>query len=1376
MSTPGQTAVLTKTDQPLDVEREIRFAVVMYGGVSLAIYINGVAQELLHMVRATARSASGADAMLFPGKELSASEIIYREIAQYLDQQAGLELKDDLTRTRFVVDILSGTSAGGINGVFLAKALARNQTMNGLKSLWLTEGDLGKLLNDTKAEDYSRESGFAVQKPEKSLLNSQRMYRKLLEALAQMNEKGPADELSAEQQPSPLVDELDLFVTTTDIEGIPLPIKLADGVVYERRYRNVFHFRYSPDPRPPEDRTDDKDYRRDDFRKKDDPFLAFAARCTSSFPFAFDAMQLDDVKTILDRYQRYEHDDPAEKDQWDGFIKDYLRLGLIDIDSKARGHAPSGISGTVEEATAQLRKAFRNRSFGDGGYLDNKPFSYATSMLMRRSADCVIDRKLLYIEPTPEHPELAPKEPGPRPDFAENVRAAVLDLPREETIREDIARIDERNEILERVGSFAQYVDEDASHVSLPQALDHSEFVAADLIDMMELYRYGASYGAYHRLKVHEITELLTCLVTRALGHDPASDAGDAIRELVSMWRKDKYKLTNPLGTRTNGKPQKTENEFLVQYDIHYRLRRLSFASRRINQLAGAGKRDRLDSTAKNLLRAWLDRVSKPNVAPKAPTGPSDHPKKIASKAAKEKKRPIVDPNKLKAVRDWLARNENSPDLIKTNDIADPKKWLSDFREELNSIKKGEIAKPTQKARFTEEQFLNPKSGASISLRTEIDQLKLPWKDIEPILSENIEIKQSAIANLMKDGVLGRLDSVAEKLCAIFDNQSSSGLTIAGPEHTDPTKGADAARLCLDHYYENFLLYDLITYPVQYGTNAGEANVVHVYRVSPEDAPAIMEEKAGGSRDKLAGRMLMSFGAFLDESWRKNDMLWGRLDGAERLISVSLLNQAPDSVREKFISRAHLGILREEILQGNGDAVCRLLSNALAHPHTLPNQDDHVNELVQNLLKDKELAPYITEQRRGYLVTPQKFDRDLEPETALKYISRSATITGKMLDGLAANHDSATGKRAAGWITRLGIAFWSMIAVSVPQSLGNIFFRHWLGLLYLFSAVVILAGIVFQSVSALGWQLLGGTVSLHLVSTLVGDFITGDKRWWTIVRRVLIVLVATLIGFGTYFIATNTLEFLTARNRTLGIVAAIAVAALLGFREWLVWLKSFLRAPTVSFSYRTLAWLTLATVALVIALRLIGPKNMAGLEFARTADEADRFIAQTKGVTQIRFQLGVDFLLIVAYAAMLASYCVAGAKLFWQRRETLAQKFNQERKAKLAKSNEEKHNAATDQKDSTDKPSWRLSFFDALVVTGFAVAGLQWVAAIANATENVGLLFYLKEDSYPSGLEVAYWSAALKFSLIALGVIYAIGGFLFGAWKKFGARATPPKP
>jgi patatin-related protein len=1048
----------------MDVQREVRFAVVMYGGVSLAIYINGVTQELLHMVRATARSAPGSSTMLFPQDKLSPSEVIYREIAQLLDRQAGLEGPGDLTLTRFVVDIISGTSAGGINGVFLAKALARNQTMDGLKTLWLAEGDLGKLLNDTKADDYSSDTGFAVEKPEKSLLNSQRMYRKLLEALAQMNEKAPAEELLDEEQPSPFVEELDLFVTTTDIEGIPLPLQLADGVVYERRYRNVFHFRYAPDPRPEEDRTDGDDYRRDDFRKTHDPFLAFAARCTSSFPFAFDAMQLEDIKTILDRYPRYDDDDPAGKDQWDTFIKDYLRLGLIDIDLKARGRDTAGISGTVEEATARLRAAFRSRSFGDGGYLDNKPFSYATQMLMRRSATCVVDRKLLYVEPTPQHPELAPKEPLPRPDFAMNVRAAVLDLPREETIREDLERIDERNEIIERVGSFARFVDEDASLIDLPKPLTHDEFANADLREMME--RYGASYGAYHRLKVHETTELLTCLVARAAGHDPASDAGDAIRELVSEWRNDKYKLVKPVGPRGNGKPQETENRFLIDYDIHYRLRRLNFLNRRINQLAGVGKNNQLNSTARSLLLAWLECACKTN-------GP-------------------IDPHNLNALRDWLKKKDENISPPVTDRIPDPVRWLSDFRNELNSIKEDRVAKPAKKARFTEEQFLNSKTPASIALRAKIDKLKLPWGKIELILSDNADVRQQAIDQLLGGGGLAELDAVADTLRELFDNRTLPGVTIADPDHADATKGADAARLCLDHYYQNFLIYDLITYPVQYGTNSGEANVVHVYRVSPEDAPSIMEERAGAMREKLAGRALMSFGAFLDESWRKNDMLWGRLDGAERLISVLLPDDTPD--RKNLIYRAHLGILRDEIIQGNGDAVCQLLGNARAHPHQKSIDDEHAKKLVETILNDRALEPFMTEERRGHLVAPQKFDRQLDAEAALRYISRSTNITGSMLEALADLHRFDSGKRAASWVTRFGATFWKVIAVAVPQSLSSIFFRHWLGLLYLFAFALIAVGVFLNNdVKLAGWQVLGIVVAIHVVVSGIESYIRGGK-------------------------------------------------------------------------------------------------------------------------------------------------------------------------------------------------------------------------------------------------------------------------------------------
>ena len=67
----------------LEIRKEIRFAVVMYGGVSLAIYINGVAQELLKMVRATAADTQGAGPLL-SDEELRGTERVYRQLGQIL--------------------------------------------------------------------------------------------------------------------------------------------------------------------------------------------------------------------------------------------------------------------------------------------------------------------------------------------------------------------------------------------------------------------------------------------------------------------------------------------------------------------------------------------------------------------------------------------------------------------------------------------------------------------------------------------------------------------------------------------------------------------------------------------------------------------------------------------------------------------------------------------------------------------------------------------------------------------------------------------------------------------------------------------------------------------------------------------------------------------------------------------------------------------------------------------------------------------------------------------------------------------------------------------------------------------------------------------
>jgi hypothetical protein len=49
-------------------------------------------------------------------------------------------------RTRVVVDMISGTLAGGINCLFLAKAIVHNLSRESLHNPWFSEADIGRLL------------------------------------------------------------------------------------------------------------------------------------------------------------------------------------------------------------------------------------------------------------------------------------------------------------------------------------------------------------------------------------------------------------------------------------------------------------------------------------------------------------------------------------------------------------------------------------------------------------------------------------------------------------------------------------------------------------------------------------------------------------------------------------------------------------------------------------------------------------------------------------------------------------------------------------------------------------------------------------------------------------------------------------------------------------------------------------------------------------------------------------------------------------------------------------------------------------------------------------------------------------------------------
>ncbi len=287
----------------------------------------------------------------------------------------------------------------------------------------------------------------------------------------------------------------------------------------------------------------------------------------------------------------------------------------------------------------------------------------------------------------------------------------------------------------------------------------------------------------------------------------------------------------------------------------------------------------------------------------------------------------------------------------------------------------------------------------------------------------------------------------------------------------------------------------------------------------------------------------MSFGAFLDESWRRNDMLWGRLDGAERIISALLPEKSDRELRKNLINEAHLGIFKQEIEEGNGDAVCRLLSHALAHTQLQRPCEKNLKELVQQVLAEN--AGRLNDVQKTALSTPQTLDRQLQPQRALEYISRSTNITGDMFTGLSNKYQFEPGKRVSGWAARVGTILWYVIAVAVPQSLASLFFRHWLGLLYLVAVALIAVGVFLNdNVKFAGWQLLGIVVVIHLIVSGVGSHLRG-KKLLKLAKAVAVFVVLALMTIGGLSLIERSRHISLSHPAELALAATIALVGTL---------------------------------------------------------------------------------------------------------------------------------------------------------------------------------------------------------------------------------------
>ncbi|WP_329790317.1 patatin-like protein [Lentzea sp. DG1S-22] len=221
------------TGQPMSRE-EVRFAVVLNGGVSLAVWMGGVVLELDRLTR--------------PGS-------VYQPLL-------------DLVGCTARADVIAGTSAGGVNGAALALSqVNKNADLSRLRDLWAEQGRMEQLLR----------TPFRGQ-PASLLQGDEFFLPRLQEALARLT--ADFSPTGADERP------IDLRITTTLLGGVPavtyddLGQPLTQSV-----HQGSFSFRRDPYTWVSEDT-------RDDFRADTLPGrvrqLALAARSSASFPFAFE--------------------------------------------------------------------------------------------------------------------------------------------------------------------------------------------------------------------------------------------------------------------------------------------------------------------------------------------------------------------------------------------------------------------------------------------------------------------------------------------------------------------------------------------------------------------------------------------------------------------------------------------------------------------------------------------------------------------------------------------------------------------------------------------------------------------------------------------------------------------------------------------------------------------------------------------------------------------------------------------------------------------------------------------------------------------------------------------------------------------------------
>lgn len=545
-------------------EKELRLALVCYGGISLAVYMHAVTKEILKLLRAS-RALHGDGTADAPG----GTEAVYLDFLRQIGQRLDL---------RVIVDVISGASAGGINGVILARAIAHDLPMDGLRDVWLREADVAELLAETRRSGkwskwFLRPFIWAWTRRLDDAMADDEMRTKLSAFLRSRWFKPPfdgehlsdvllrtIDGMGDPAQPGasllPAGQQLDLFVTVTDYYGYLQQIQIHDPpVIEEREHRHVLHFAYRRWPNGEEE---------SEFDRLNAPSLAFAARASSSFPGAFPPTQICEMDEVT-----------AKRGiPWITRSRFLAR--------NFRRYAQAGMDPT-------------KTSFVDGSVLNNKPFAEAIRAIKGRTAYRDVDRRIIYIDPHPEQPP--PPPDGRVPGWFKTIKDVLSDIPRNQPVFEELewisgfnARVRRMKAIIEAsrpqvVGLVEDFTKGALAGPLTPQTLA----VWREAANARAAREAGFVYDGYVRLKIGGVIEYVAHLIAEVCGFSEDSKSATRVRHAVAAWARETgaYPADGaiPRAGNVTESPPPPWVRFALRFDLAFRQRRLRFLLRGLNLL-----------------------------------------------------------------------------------------------------------------------------------------------------------------------------------------------------------------------------------------------------------------------------------------------------------------------------------------------------------------------------------------------------------------------------------------------------------------------------------------------------------------------------------------------------------------------------------------------------------------------------------------------------------------------------------------------------------------------------------------------------------------------------------------------------------------------